>query len=172
MAKPDRSDHLSLEKWQDSFVPRGPQDGAYDASRPAIFWVLQRSRAHKIVKLGARTKHFAWTTYLPQVSWISVYCFWLSVIAWTILTRIRSSRLNDAQGCTCSAKVTPLRKTSNPFCPVTPNKTGWREYIEHKDPEVLCLPALLSSWFHYIRLISGAECNGPDIAYKQWHYLL
>ena len=59
---------------QDSFVPRGPQDGAYDASR---------------------TKHFAWTTYLPQ--------------------------------------VTPLRKTSNPFCPVTPNKTGWREYIEHKD---------------------------------------
>lgn len=108
----------------------------------------------------------------PRCLGFPFYCFWLSVIAWTILTRIRSSRLNDAQGCTCSAKVTPLRKTSNPFCPVTPNKTGWREYIEHKDPEVLCLPALLSSWFHYIRLISGAECNGPDIAYKQWHYLL
>ena len=149
LAKPDRSDHVSLEKCQDSFVPRGPQDGAYDASRPAIFWVLQRSRV-QIVKLGARTKHFAWTTYLPQVSWISFYCFWLSVIAWTTLTCILSSHLNDAQGCTCSAKVSPLRKTSNPFCPVTPNKTGWREYIEHKDPEVLCFPCAASfmiSWY-------------------------
>ncbi|CAJ1327232.1 unnamed protein product [Effrenium voratum] len=34
---------------------------------------------------------------------------------------------------TCLPRVTPLHKTSNPFCPVTPNKTGWREYIEHQN---------------------------------------
>jgi hypothetical protein len=41
------------------------------------------------------TKHFAWTTSIPQ--------------------------------------IVPYRKSSNPFCPVTPNRTGWREYIEQKD---------------------------------------
>ena len=30
-------------------------------------------------------------------------------------------------------QVTPLQRTSNPFCPITPNKTGWREYIEQKE---------------------------------------
>mmetsp|Transcript_81272 Transcript_81272/g.143352 ORF Transcript_81272/g.143352 Transcript_81272/m.143352 type:complete len:190 (-) Transcript_81272:85-654(-) len=34
---------------------------------------------------------------------------------------------------TCLPRVSPLHKSSNPFCPVTPNKTGWREYIEQKD---------------------------------------
>mmetsp|Transcript_28722 Transcript_28722/g.81151 ORF Transcript_28722/g.81151 Transcript_28722/m.81151 type:complete len:178 (-) Transcript_28722:65-598(-) len=42
-----------------------------------------------------RTKHFTWTTCLPQIA--------------------------------------PNRRNSNPFCPVTPNRTGWREYVEHKD---------------------------------------
>mmetsp|Transcript_16011 Transcript_16011/g.42282 ORF Transcript_16011/g.42282 Transcript_16011/m.42282 type:complete len:174 (+) Transcript_16011:1434-1955(+) len=40
-----------------------------------------------------RTKHFAWTTALPQ--------------------------------------TVPYHKSTNPFCSVTPNKTGWREYVEH-----------------------------------------
>ena len=35
--------------------------------------------------------------------------------------------------CLMGAQVTPLQRTSNPFCPVTPNKTGWREYIEQKE---------------------------------------
>mmetsp|Transcript_13599 Transcript_13599/g.23690 ORF Transcript_13599/g.23690 Transcript_13599/m.23690 type:complete len:178 (-) Transcript_13599:69-602(-) len=39
-----------------------------------------------------RTKHFSWTTSIPQ--------------------------------------VTPYQRNSNPFCPVTPNRTGWREYVE------------------------------------------
>eukprot|EP00928_Gymnodinium_smaydae_P048162 TRINITY_DN32193_c0_g1_i1.p2 TRINITY_DN32193_c0_g1~~TRINITY_DN32193_c0_g1_i1.p2 ORF type:complete len:175 (+),score=23.22 TRINITY_DN32193_c0_g1_i1:139-663(+) len=34
---------------------------------------------------------------------------------------------------TCIPAVAPYRKTSNPFCPVTPNRTGWREYIEQRD---------------------------------------
>mmetsp|Transcript_39145 Transcript_39145/g.77507 ORF Transcript_39145/g.77507 Transcript_39145/m.77507 type:complete len:178 (-) Transcript_39145:75-608(-) len=31
---------------------------------------------------------------------------------------------------TCTPQVVPLRRNSNPFCKVTPNKTGWREYVE------------------------------------------
>mmetsp|Transcript_29150 Transcript_29150/g.67092 ORF Transcript_29150/g.67092 Transcript_29150/m.67092 type:complete len:178 (-) Transcript_29150:26-559(-) len=31
---------------------------------------------------------------------------------------------------TCTPQITPFRKSSNPFCPVTSNKTGWREYVE------------------------------------------
>eukprot|EP00929_Paragymnodinium_shiwhaense_P123553 TRINITY_DN97553_c0_g1_i1.p2 TRINITY_DN97553_c0_g1~~TRINITY_DN97553_c0_g1_i1.p2 ORF type:complete len:176 (-),score=29.80 TRINITY_DN97553_c0_g1_i1:107-634(-) len=31
---------------------------------------------------------------------------------------------------TCLPNVTPHRRSSNPFCPVTPNKTGWKEYVE------------------------------------------
>eukprot|EP00811_Abedinium_folium_P010305 NODE_19531_length_839_cov_4.617978.p2 GENE.NODE_19531_length_839_cov_4.617978~~NODE_19531_length_839_cov_4.617978.p2 ORF type:complete len:178 (-),score=60.92 NODE_19531_length_839_cov_4.617978:223-756(-) len=38
------------------------------------------------------TKHFAWTTYIPQ--------------------------------------AVPYHKNSNPFCAVSHNKTGWREYVE------------------------------------------
>eukprot|EP00930_Biecheleria_cincta_P043647 TRINITY_DN29957_c0_g1_i1.p1 TRINITY_DN29957_c0_g1~~TRINITY_DN29957_c0_g1_i1.p1 ORF type:complete len:178 (+),score=20.11 TRINITY_DN29957_c0_g1_i1:35-568(+) len=34
---------------------------------------------------------------------------------------------------TCLPRVSPLHRTSNPFCPVTPNRTGWREYVEQKD---------------------------------------
>eukprot|EP00440_Ansanella_granifera_P008029 gb/GFBE01008690.1/.p1 GENE.gb/GFBE01008690.1/~~gb/GFBE01008690.1/.p1 ORF type:complete len:178 (+),score=31.15 gb/GFBE01008690.1/:1-534(+) len=34
---------------------------------------------------------------------------------------------------TCIPKTTPQHKSSNPFCPVTPNRTGWREYVEQKD---------------------------------------
>mmetsp|Transcript_36564 Transcript_36564/g.67005 ORF Transcript_36564/g.67005 Transcript_36564/m.67005 type:complete len:178 (-) Transcript_36564:84-617(-) len=35
---------------------------------------------------------------------------------------------------TCTPQIQPFRKTSNPFCPVTPNKTGWREYVEIENP--------------------------------------
>jgi len=34
---------------------------------------------------------------------------------------------------TCIPQVQPFQKSSNPFCPLTQNQTGWREYIEHKN---------------------------------------
>mmetsp|Transcript_76330 Transcript_76330/g.220565 ORF Transcript_76330/g.220565 Transcript_76330/m.220565 type:complete len:180 (+) Transcript_76330:122-661(+) len=34
---------------------------------------------------------------------------------------------------TCIPRIAPQRKSSNPFCPVTPNRTGWQEYVEQLD---------------------------------------
>eukprot|EP00927_Polykrikos_kofoidii_P072615 TRINITY_DN68716_c0_g1_i1.p1 TRINITY_DN68716_c0_g1~~TRINITY_DN68716_c0_g1_i1.p1 ORF type:complete len:176 (+),score=19.74 TRINITY_DN68716_c0_g1_i1:70-597(+) len=38
-------------------------------------------------------------------------------------------------------QVAPYRQTTNPFCPVTPNKTGWREYVEQKNVRGAVRPA-------------------------------
>mmetsp|Transcript_16520 Transcript_16520/g.25041 ORF Transcript_16520/g.25041 Transcript_16520/m.25041 type:complete len:177 (+) Transcript_16520:136-666(+) len=34
---------------------------------------------------------------------------------------------------TCVPQIKPQRRSSNPFCPVTPNRTGWREYVEQSN---------------------------------------
>jgi hypothetical protein len=34
---------------------------------------------------------------------------------------------------TCTPQAVPYLRNSNPFCPVTPNRTGWREYVEQKE---------------------------------------
>mmetsp|Transcript_20959 Transcript_20959/g.43521 ORF Transcript_20959/g.43521 Transcript_20959/m.43521 type:complete len:156 (-) Transcript_20959:115-582(-) len=34
---------------------------------------------------------------------------------------------------TCIPQVAPYKRNSNPFCKVSPNVTGWREYVEQKD---------------------------------------
>mmetsp|Transcript_68754 Transcript_68754/g.182643 ORF Transcript_68754/g.182643 Transcript_68754/m.182643 type:complete len:178 (+) Transcript_68754:143-676(+) len=34
---------------------------------------------------------------------------------------------------TMTPQAVPYMRTSNPFCPVTPNRTGWREYVEQKN---------------------------------------
>mmetsp|Transcript_39529 Transcript_39529/g.73695 ORF Transcript_39529/g.73695 Transcript_39529/m.73695 type:complete len:178 (-) Transcript_39529:86-619(-) len=73
---------------------RSIQD-VYDKRANGFVQRLSKDDAASVKYLHARTKHFAWTTFLPRVS--------------------------------------PLHKTSNPFCPVTPNKTGWREYVEQKE---------------------------------------
>ena len=58
-------------------------------------------------------------------------------------------------------QVSPLRKSSNPFCPVTPNKTGWREYIEQQEQ----LSSFLSPAMR--RIFAGQCAPSPHLQSSQ-----
>mmetsp|Transcript_3168 Transcript_3168/g.5150 ORF Transcript_3168/g.5150 Transcript_3168/m.5150 type:complete len:178 (-) Transcript_3168:62-595(-) len=53
---------------------------------------------------------------------------------------------------TCIPQITPYQRTSNPFCPVTANRTGWREYVEHYQPRGSVRPASPKNPQHRVQL--------------------
>lgn len=76
---------------------------------------------------------------------------------------------------TCIPRVAPLRKSSYPFCPVTPNPTGWKECAEQRNGRgaVRVQPTLVKQYrYQYIidlkpkgakHMVSGADDAVPSM---------
>mmetsp|Transcript_66866 Transcript_66866/g.160073 ORF Transcript_66866/g.160073 Transcript_66866/m.160073 type:complete len:178 (-) Transcript_66866:20-553(-) len=62
---------------------------------------------------------------------------------------------------TFTPQITPYRKNSNPFCPVTPNKTGWREYVEISNPRGAVRAKAPNERQHRVKLIPDPRPRGP-----------